>query len=371
MRIGTRPIPEFLESRDSSPRGARLEAIRLASVAYRDRFLAGGRIKALRTHPIAATTCPTRFVFDGAAIAPTVPRVLLISRLLIVQYTDLAGRARTLLWEPTILEGAAEAPFLAQAEERLRRLPGGSQRADSARAKYCTTLERALAVSGVDPAAVDYVSFGHLQAQDPRLVIGTTEPWADGLAPRAPMFANARLIVQRREAATFASVHPMQWAWYVDGGMDDLLERSLVLLDGDLELGDGVALLATPGSTDGHQTLALNTPDGIWVVSHNGVALDNWQPQLSKVPGVRAHADFFNREVVPHANTIEDSLDQYDSMVKEKTLASPSCADPSWLQILPARELAGARRHWPVLPTYVHGDIAYGTLDRSTEAPAS
>ncbi|MEA2298783.1 MAG: hypothetical protein QOF77_1719 [Solirubrobacteraceae bacterium] len=364
--IGARSIPEFAGVGAVWPRGARLEAIRSATVAYRERFRRGGRIRALETHAIAAASYPTRFALQGAALAPTVPYVLLVSRLLVVQYEDFAGVARTLLWEPTIPDGAAEAPFHAQLEDRVTRLPGGKYLAHNVFSRHYATLEQALARAGVNHADVDYVSFGHLQAQDPRLLIGTTEPWADEPAPRAAMFPNARLIVQRREAATFASVHPIQWAWYVDGGMDDIVEESVVLVDGDLELGAGVSLLATPGNTDGHQSLALNTPDGLWVASHNGVALDNWQPQMSKIPGVRAHADFFNREVVPNANTLEDSLDQYDSMIKEKTLASPCQADPCWLQILPARELVNSRRHWPVLPTYEHGEITYGAIARTS-----
>jgi hypothetical protein len=363
--IGARPIPELAGTGAIWPRGARLEAVRTATVAYRERLLGGGVVGGVQRHAIAATSHPTRLALGGAAIAPNVPYVLLVSRLLIVRFEDFSGRERTLLWEPTIPDGAAEAPFHAQLEDRVSRLPGGRYLAHTALARSYTTLEQALALAGVDPAAVDYVSFGHLQAQDPRLLVGTTEPWADEPSPRPAMFPNARLIVQRREAATFASIHPLQWAWYVDGGMEDIIERSVVRVDGDLELGVGVSLIATPGNTDGHQSLVLNTPDGLWVVSHNGVALDNWQPQLSKIPGVRAHADFFNREVVPNANILEDSLDLYDSMVKEKTLASPSRSDPSWLQILPARELVESRRHWPVLPTHVHGEIAYGTLGRS------
>jgi hypothetical protein len=289
---------------------------------------------------------------------------MLVSRLLIVRYDDFSGRERTLLWEPTIPAGAAETPFNAQLEDRVSRLPGGRYLAHNLLSKDYATLEQALATAGVGLDGVDFASFGHLQGQDPRLLIGTTAPWADEQTPRAPLLPRARLIVQRREAATFASVHPMQWAWYVDGGMEDLVEESVVLVDGDLELGVGISLIATPGNTDGHQTLVLNTPDGVWLVSHNGVALDNWQPQMSKIPGVHAHADFFNREVVPNANSLEDSLDQYDSMVKERTLASPSRQDPGWLQILPARELSGSRRHWPVMATHAHGEIAYGSLRR-------
>ncbi|MFD4247038.1 hypothetical protein ACFWP3_36445 [Streptomyces sp. NPDC058525] len=74
---------------------------------------------------------------------------------------------------------------------------------------------------------------------------------------------------------------------------------------------------------------------------------------------MRKYHQRFGREICPNANTLEDSLDQYDSMVKEKILADPCKRDPRWLQILPSTELAPWKRFWPVVPTYVHGGIAY------------
>ena len=136
----------------------------------------------------------------------------------------------------------------------------------------------------------------------------------------------------------------------------------LLVIDGDVELGRGVAIISTPGHTDGNHSLVLNTPDGVWVSSENGVALDNWQPELSKIPGVARFARFFGREIVPNANTLEDSIDQYDSMVKEKAVADHSRRDPRWLQILPSSELAPWRRQWPVLPSFAHGGLHYGEL---------
>ena len=101
----------------------------------------------------------------------------------------------------------------------------------------------------------------------------------------------------------------------------------------------GVALAWTPGHTDGNQSLVLNTPDGVWVSSENGVAADNWHPHLSKIPGLRKEAEFMGREVILNSNTLEDSIDQYDSMVKEKALADPNRADPRWLNVFPSSEL--------------------------------
>jgi hypothetical protein len=157
-------------------------------------------------------------------------------------------------------------------------------------------------------------------------------------------------------------MHPMQWFWYVEGALDGIGEDRLVLLDGDVELGRGVSIVWTPGHTDGNHSLLINTPDGVWVSSENGVAPDNWQPELSKIPGVRDYSVSQRREVCPNANTLEDSIDQYDSMVKEKTLADNSPRAPQWKQILPSSELVTWKRQWPVVPTHHHGPLRYGTI---------
>jgi hypothetical protein len=154
----------------------------------------------------------------------------------------------------------------------------------------------------------------------------------------------------------------MQWFWYVEGALDGIAEDRLVQLDGDVELGRGVSIVWTPGHTDGNHSLVINTPDGVWVSSENGVAPDNWQPELSKIPGVRDYAVSQRREICPNANTLEDSIDQYDSMVKEKTLADYSPRAPEWKQILPSSELVTWKRQWPVVPTHQHGPLSYGTI---------
>ena len=217
--------------------------------------------------------------------------------------------------------------------------------------KEYATPEQALRIAQIRAEDVDYLSFDHLHVQDPRLIL--------------PHFPNAKLLVQRREVATLEALHPMQWYWYVEGGLDGIGEDRLILLDGDVELGHGVSIAWTPGHTDGNHSLVLNTPDGVWVSSENGVAADNWQPELSKIPGVREYAISQRREVCPNANTLEDSIDQYDSMVKEKTLADASPSAPQWKQILPSSELVSWRRQWPIVPTHHHGPLNYGRIASS------
>jgi hypothetical protein len=89
-------------------------------------------------------------------------------------------------------------------------------------------------------------------------------------------------------------------------------------VDGGIEPGAGVALIWTPGHTDGNHSLCVNRPDGVWVGSENGIALDHWQPERSEIPGLRSHARRFGRELIRNANTLR-ALDQYNSIVKPTT----------------------------------------------------
>jgi hypothetical protein len=347
--LTVRPIEEFTEAQSTWPRGARPAALREAATAFRARFKAQGEVEAVRTVDLVSAPYPAAFAFHGAARSLN-PFVTILNRLVVVRFTDFDGASRVLVWEPTLPEGSAQAPFYAQLTARAARLGIPESLAST---EYHSVTE-ALATLGLAPADVDVVSFDHLHVQDLRPLMGT-----DTLEP---LFPNASFVFQRREVDTFAAVHPTQWAWYVPGGMDEVRTEGLVQLDGDVELGIGVALLATPGHTDGNQSLCLNTPDGVWVTSENGVSADNWHPHLSKVPGVRRWAEYYGREVVMNANTLEDAVDQYDSMLKEKAVADANRDDPRWANVFPSSELVRARRSWPIEPTFVYGGMNYGVL---------
>jgi hypothetical protein len=353
--VGLRPFHEFDEANSLWPRGQRLEAIREAADRFRARFKEQGEVRAVRTVDLVSAGYPVKFAFGGTAKAIN-PFINIRNRLVVVQFEDFEGQTKTLVWEPTVPEGSREAPFYAQLAERY------GETFEKIGAKFFNTVEEALAKVGLTPADVDYVSFDHLHVQDMRRLMGTTKPVEGESLPKPAFFPNAKFLCQRKEVDTFHSLHPMQWAWYVPGGMDDVIEDNLVLLDGDVELGIGVALVWTPGHTDGNQSLCINTPDGIWVSSENGVCADNWHPHLSKIPGVKAQAEFFNREVILNSNTLEDSIDQYDSMVKEKCLADANREDPRFFNVFPSSEMEGWRRQWPVVPTFVYGGMNYGVL---------
>jgi hypothetical protein len=344
--IACRLVPEFDGVFDVWPRGDRLTQIRITTEAFKRRFKEQGAVQAVCSVDLATAPYITQYAFHGAVRTPN-PYLSMTNRMVVVRYQDFAGQTRTLVWEPTEAEGSAEAPFYAQMLERSERNPVYKALENLFYKEY-TKPEEALPRAGVRAEEVDFLSFDHLHVQDPRLIL--------------PHFPNAKLLVQRKEIGTLESMHPMQWFWYVEGGLEGIPEDRLVLLDGDVELGPGVAVVWTPGHTDGNHSLVLNTPDGVWVSSENGVAIDNWQPELSKIPGVRQYAQRLRREVCPNANTLEDSIDQYDSMVKEKTLADFSRRDPRFKQILPSSELVSWKRQWPVIPTHQHGPLNYGQM---------
>lgn len=366
--IGARAIPEFAGVHEVWPRGERLAAVRAAAQAYKPRFKAQGQVKAVRSMDIAAAPYPVSFAFHGAVDLPHLPLIAMINRMVVVQYEDFHGRHRTLVFEPTVPAGSAEAPFYAGLLELAHRIPGGTLFAKTMLLKYYNEPDEVLAKLGLRAEDIDFCTFDHLHVQDPRMILGSTRIIPGETEPRTPIFGDARMLVHRRELATLESPHPMQWAWYVHDGLAGVDPDKFVCFDGDIELGPGIALMWTPGHTDGNHSLVINTPDGVWVSSENGISLDNWQPDRSRIPGVRRYHRNYGREVCPNANTLEDSLDQYDSMVKEKIMADPCRRDPRWLQILPSTELADWKRFWPVRPTFVHGGIEYGTLGNGLSA---
>ncbi len=359
--IGARTIPEFEGVHDVWPRGDRLEAVRGAAARYKERFKAEGQVTAVKSVDIASAPYPVKYAFNTAVSVPHSPLIPIINRMVVVQYEDWDGHARTLVFEPTVPEGSAKAPFFSKLVDIMAKIPG-SELAQKFIVNYYNEPDEVLAQLGLAAEDIDFCAFDHLHVQDPRMILGSSATIPGESAPRRPIFGDARMLVNSLELATLQSLHPMQWAWYVDGGLEGVDMDSFVTFEGDVELGPGVALLWTPGHTDGNHSLVVNTPDGVWVSSENGIALDNWQPELSKIPGVGLYHRQYGREICPNGNTLEDSLDQYDSMVKEKTLADRSKTDPRWLQILPSSELAPWKRFWPVVPTHYHGGIDYGTI---------
>ena len=340
---------------ENSP-GQRLEAVRRAGRALRQRLLSSGRVSAVRTFPVAVFPYPSEYGLAGAARSPA-PYVMMRNATQLVQVEDEGGRLINVLVNPTDAERSLEAPFFAKQIERY-----GKFLTRKVLSKQFTGTAEALAEAGIEPAEVDFIAFDHLHVQDLRGLLGTTEPEPGKSEPTAPLFPNAVLLVQRAELRTLEVLHPLQARWYVRDGARAVPRDRIAVLDGDYLLGRGFALVRTPGHTEGNHSLVMHTETGLWTVSENGVAVECYAPLSSEIGGVRRHARETESEFILNSNTRENSLDQYISMALEKTLADPSTERPEFPQCFPSSEMVKSRLAPGLKPTFSHGGITSGEV---------
>jgi hypothetical protein len=337
--------------------GARLDAVRRAGRRLRDRILAGGAARCVRTADVATFPYPTRYGFQGAASSP-VPYLFMRNRVHLVQVAA-GGRTVTILVNPTDAVRSARAPFFARMAERYGKL--ATKLMSSANAPIEDTL-RSWAVA---PEAVDYVTFDHLHVQDVRGLLAPAAPGGRALLP------NAKLLAQRAELETLAALHPLQVEWYIPACLAGVPADRIVALDGDYAIGGGFALVRTPGHTGGNHSIVVVTDRGAWTISENGICVDAYAPGMSRIRGLARHARDTGVEVILNANTREGSLDQYTSMVLEKTLADAVPDRPELPQHFSSSELVPHPLAPGLSPTYTHGAITHGIVDPAAVAGAT
>jgi hypothetical protein len=323
--------------------GTRLEEVRRAGRKLREAILATGTARCVRTADLATFPYPTRYGLQGVAASPA-PYVFMRNRMQLVQVQS-GAQLITILVNPTDPVRSAQAPYFARLAERYGKF------ASRLLSTFHTTIEAGLAAWGVAPASIDYVTFDHLHVQDAR---GLLAP--GGLLPRA------KLLVQRGELDTLANIHPLQAEWYIPACLDGVAAERVIALDGDYAIGGGFAIVRTPGHTLGNHSLVVVTDRGAWTISENGIAVDAYAPGASRIRGVARHARETGVEVILNANTREQSLDQYTSMVLEKTIADPVSDRPELPQHFASSELVAHPLAPGLSPTYSHGEITFGTL---------
>ncbi len=344
--------------------GERLRAIRRAARALHDRIGASGPALAVRTFDIATFPYPTGYGLGGAARS-LAPYVMMRNRMQLVQVRA-AGRVITILVNPTDPERSLAAPFFARQIERY-----GNFVSRKLMSRRHGSVEGALRSAGVAPADVDYLTFDHLHVQDVRGWLGSDDAEIGAERPTPAYFPRARLLVQREELRTFACLHPLQEAWYVRDGVAGVPADRLVVVDGDYLIGGGFAIVRTPGHTAGNHSPVVVTDRGLWTISENGIAVDSYAPEHSRIPGLRRHARDTGAEVILNGNTREGTLDQYTSMVLEKTLADPCPDRPELPQHFPSSELVASPLAPGLRPGYSHGAITHGQVVASRDAAAA
>jgi hypothetical protein len=343
-------FPALAEARGAKTAAERLRRVREAAVVVRDQLLAEGPVLGLRTCPIVTLPYPTEFAFTGAARSPA-PFVWFTNRMSVVQFSDVEGKKKTLVFNAPDVERGKKAPFYWKLRERY-----GGDLGEKVLAKHHGSVQERLAELGLQPDDVDYLAYDHLHIQDVRRWLGSYgEP---------AFFPRAKLLVMREEWDAARDLHPLQTPWYVPGGTDGVPDDRVVLLDDDVHLGKGVAIVRTPGHTFGNMSLAVVSTDGVWVTSENAVATECFTPELSRIPGVRKSAARQEIEVVINGNTREATLEQYTSMVLEKNLASPSREVPGAVQFAPSSELASHPFAPGLAPTFGLGDPRCGEIRR-------
>ena len=270
------------------------------------------------------------------------------NRMHLVQ-SSAGARTVTILVNPTDPQRSAAAPYFARLEERY------GTAARRLLSTFHTTIPDALAAWGIAPETIDYVTYDHLHVQDVR---GLLAPGPGGRA----FLPNAKLLVQKAELDTLAQ-HPSAAGRVVHprlsdrrAGRSDRRARRRFLIGG------GFAIVRTPGHTWGNHTLVDRHRTGAWTVSENGVCVDAYAPGVSRIRGIAKHARDAGVDVILNANTREGSLDQYTSMVLEKTLADGVPERPEWPQHFSSSEMVPHLLAPGLTPTYTHGAITHGEI---------
>ena len=363
-------IDIFEESDRQTLPGRQLAAIREAAPAFHDWFSATGTVRAVRTFDLVGLPYPTEYALFRAHSQIASPFVRITNRFLVVQFDDHDGVLRTLLVGPTDVELAENTAYF---EALGARLPGAVQ---SVAVKRYRTVPEHLADIGLDPADIDYVTFDHLHTQDIRRWFGTTEPQPDlaakGMADRnepvEPFFPNAELLIMRREWEQFPGEHPLQRRWFQGRTYPAVRTDRIRLIDHDVLLGPGVALVNTPGHTVGNHSIVLNTSAGVFTSSENGMMPEAYAPEASSIPGLRGYAEETGFEVVLNSNTPESSGVQYNSMVKEKLIAGRGGANGETVQHFCSSEMSSWWFSQRTGPGEIFEEITDGELEPNPRA---
>lgn len=338
-------IPDFDGARDAPGPAHRLAEVRRRGKLFREKMLTESDVVFYRSINLITVPFPVKYGLRDAAISIS-PFISIFNRLFVVQYNTSAG-LKTLLFSPSDSMADEKTPFF----QTLLNTPLRPI-IEPLLVPFRRTVQEALALTGIKPEQVDYISYDHLHTQDIRQWLGTNGS--------PGVFPNAKLLVMKHEWASANALLPSQALWYCPNGIAGVDPKKIVQLDGTTKLGDGLSLLHTPGHTEGNHSLVAKTPEGLFVTSENGVCADSYAPQHSKIPGVKKHAERYGVDIIMNANTLENSNDQYISMDLERTVAGPSQRNPKFYNMAPSSELTHSYLFPFMKPTFSFGELEFG-----------
>ncbi len=318
QELGMKVINDFDGIRQSPLPQERLAAARKQASAFRERFMEQSPVAYYQSMDMVRVPYPTWYAYSGVYTQSTYkfPYLHILNRLFIIQYHDFLGELKTLLFSPSDIDADRETPFFKRLTDKMPNLSV----IENVVAPITRDVTQALKEVGLTPEDIDYISYDHLHTQDVRQWLGSSTATEE----RAAYFPNAKLLVHKKEWQSAQGLIPLQAEWYCPNGIDGVDPDKVITFESSVQLGEGLALVHTPGHTEGNHSLVARVPDGIRVTSENGVGVDAYAPMNSKVNAIRRYAKKTGMEVILNGNTLEDSTDQYISMVMEKTIAGPS-----------------------------------------------
>lgn len=338
----------FEHARDAAKPLDRVEDVRAAAEDFRKTMLAGPKVKFYKTFELIRIPYPTKFgylhAFGGAS-----PYLHICNKVFVIQFDSDEG-LKTLLVSPSDWEHQAETPYFYHMLQDMGVL---SKPVEKIMVRATNTVLNVLDELGLNPEDVDYITYDHLHTQN-------ITRWLGGTGQSA-LFPNAKLLVMREEWESAQALLPWQNQWYCPGGIDGIDDSRIELLDGDVLLGDGsVALMRTKGHTEGNHSIVAHTDQGLLVTSENGVSMDAYSPEHSKIKGLADYAKMTQSEVILNGNTLEFGVDQYLSMIQEKTVAGPYPKDERFYNMALSSESAGYVFFPGTAPTIRMGELEFG-----------
>lgn len=302
-------IPALRGLIDTGKPEERVAEARRRGRAFRQSFLEQSPVFYARRRNLLRIPYPSIYAFLGVyAQRYRKPYMVhLMASMSIIQFVDLQGELRTLLFNPHDYETGSDTPFFRRLANRTPKFLIGA-----IAPSYSTVLKELDAV-GLRPEQIDYITYDHLHTQNLRRWLGDET--------RKPVFPNARLLVHEEEWKSVQGLLPIQAEWYCPSGTEGVSESKIITFVDSILLGQGIALVHSPGHTAGNHSLVVRSPDGIRVSSENGVAADSYAPEKSRHGAIRKYALETGMEVILNGNTQESSTNQYVSMILEKEIA--------------------------------------------------
>jgi hypothetical protein len=350
-------INAFVGTRTASGQQARVEEVRKAAQKFHETMSNGPKVAYFESFDLVKIPYASKYGLRNAfSLDWLVPYFHIQNRLFVVQFYC-GERLKTMLVSPSDFERGEETPYFRRSAQTV---PNFIQKVIVKRQE---TVPEIMERIGLRPEDIDYLTYDHLHTQDVRQWLGShSEPG---------LFPNAKLIVHRKEWASAHDLNPYQRDWYCPDGLSGIPEDRVIQFDNDVMLGDGVALIHTPGHTEGNHSIVVHTDEGLWVTSENGISADAYEPAQSGLAGLAKYSQATGVEAIINGNTLENSVDQYISMIQEKTIAGPSKRDPRFPNIFPSSEMTAFALFPGTRPTMYVGKVKHGRLTLNNIVAAS